>query len=61
MADPEVVATDLVSQAEHGPNSPAWLVTTSRDLAEAVVALMPGLIDGLPEPNQDAARAGWAD
>jgi sulfopropanediol 3-dehydrogenase len=60
-ADPRVVATDLVSQAEHGPNSPAWLVTTSRDLAEAVMGLMPGLIDDLPEPNQGAARAAWAD
>jgi sulfopropanediol 3-dehydrogenase len=60
-ADPEVVATDLVSQAEHGPNSPAWLVTTSRDLAEAAMALMPGLIDDLPEPNRGAARAAWAD
>ncbi len=60
-ADPKVVATDLVSQAEHGPNSPAWLVTTSRELAEAVMALMPGLIGDLPEPNQGAARAAWAD
>ncbi len=60
-ADPKVVATDLVSQAEHGPNSPAWLVTTSLDLAEAVMGLMPGLIDDLPEPNRGAARAAWAD
>ena len=29
-ADPLIVATDLVSQAEHGPTSPAWLITTSR-------------------------------
>ena len=32
-ADPELVASDLVGQAEHGPDSPAWLVTTSRALA----------------------------
>ena len=29
-ADPWILATDLVSQAEHGPTSPAWLITTSR-------------------------------
>ena len=34
-ADPEIVACDLVGQAEHGHESPAWLITTSRDLAEA--------------------------
>jgi sulfopropanediol 3-dehydrogenase len=60
-ADPRIVATDLVSQAEHGPNSPAWLVTTSRNLAEKVTALMPGLIEDLPEPNRGAARAAWED
>lgn len=37
-ADPELVAADLLGQAEHGPNSPAALVTTSRVLGEAVVA-----------------------
>ena len=37
-ADPELVAADLLGQAEHGPNSPAALVTTSRALGEAVVA-----------------------
>ena len=35
-ADPEIVATDLVSQCEHGPDSPAWLVTLDRGLADAV-------------------------
>ncbi|MEA2519986.1 MAG: histidinol dehydrogenase [Chloroflexota bacterium] len=35
-ADPELVAADLVTQAEHGADSPAILVTTSRDLADAV-------------------------
>jgi sulfopropanediol 3-dehydrogenase len=37
-ADAEIVAADLLGQAEHGPNSPAALVTTSRALGEAVVA-----------------------
>ncbi|MFI9485635.1 histidinol dehydrogenase [Promicromonospora sp. NPDC052451] len=35
-ADPEIVAADLLGQAEHGPNSPAALVTTSPELAAAV-------------------------
>ena len=41
-----VVATDLVSQAEHGYNSPVWLVTDHRPLAEDVLARVPGLIPG---------------
>ena len=36
-ADPEIVAVDLVGQAEHGYNSPAWLYTTSKKLAEQVM------------------------
>lgn len=60
-ADPEVVATDLVGQAEHGPDSPAWLVTTSRDLADRTMALMPALIDALPPVQRDAADAAWHD
>ncbi|MEO0914839.1 MAG: histidinol dehydrogenase, partial [Pseudomonadota bacterium] len=35
-ADPAIVAEDLVSQAEHGPDSPAWLITTDKGLGEAV-------------------------
>ena len=38
-ADPAIVASDLVGQAEHGHESPAWLFTTSRALAERVMAL----------------------
>ena len=60
-ADPMVVATDLVSQAEHGYNSPVWLVTDDRPLAEEVMRLVPGLIDDLPELNRDNARAAWRD
>ncbi len=60
-ADPLVVATDLVSQAEHGYNSPVWLVTDDRALAEKVMELVPGLIDDLPEVNRDNARAAWRD
>lgn len=57
----ETVAWDLVSQAEHGADSPVWLVTTSRDLAMGVLACVEGLIAQLPEPNQSAARQAWVD
>ncbi|WP_308917479.1 histidinol dehydrogenase [Jannaschia sp. LMIT008] len=60
-ADPEIVAVDLVSQAEHGYNSPVWLVTDDRDLAETAMARVPQLIEDLPETNRDNARAAWAD
>ena len=43
-ADPEIVAVDLVGQAEHGYNSPAWLYTTSKDLADKVLKRVPELI-----------------
>ncbi|MEM9342331.1 MAG: histidinol dehydrogenase [Pseudomonadota bacterium] len=60
-ADAHVVATDLVSQAEHGYNSPVWLVTDDQALAEAVMAQVPDLIEDLPEVNRDNARAAWRD
>ena len=60
-ADPELVAWDLVGQAEHGYNSPVWLVTTDRALADRVMALVPALIEQLPQVNADNARAAWAD
>ncbi len=60
-ADPMIVATDLVSQAEHGYNSPVWLVTDDHALAERVMELVPGLIDDLPELNRENAFAAWRD
>ncbi len=60
-ADPMVVATDLVGQAEHGYNSPVWLVTDDRPLAEEVMRLVPDLIADLPEVNRDNAAAAWRD
>ena len=60
-ADPELVATDLVGQAEHGHESPAWLVTTSRRLGEDVTHLVPPLIELLPPTARDAAGAAWRD
>ena len=59
-ADPEIVAADLVGQAEHGPSSPAVLVTISDDLATAVLAEVERqLADDLP--TADVASAAWRD
>lgn len=60
-ADPEVVAADLVGQAEHGPDSPVWLITTSRALGEAVIARVPALIEALPDLARAAATSAWRD
>src|SRR4051812_35773746 len=60
-ADPEIVACDLVGQAEHGDESPAWLFTTARDLAAAVMRRVPELIERLPPTAREAAGAAWRD
>lgn len=60
-ADAEIVAVDLVGQAEHGYNSPVWLVTDDRALAETVMARVPELIETLPEVNRENATAAWRD
>ncbi len=60
-ADPDIVASDLVGQAEHGHESPAWLFTDSTALAEAVMARVPALIEALPPTARDAAGAAWRD
>ncbi len=60
-ADPEIVAVDLVGQAEHGYNSPAWLYTTSQKLADAVMKRVPELIEELPEVPRLSAEAAWRD
>lgn len=60
-ADAEIVAVDLVGQAEHGHESPAWLFTDDKALAETVMARVPELIATLPEPARDAAFCAWRD
>jgi sulfopropanediol 3-dehydrogenase len=60
-ADPFIVATDLVGQAEHGYNSPVWLVTDNRALANEVARIVPVLIADLPEMNRVNAEAAWRD
>lgn len=60
-ADAEIVAADLAGQAEHGPDSPVWLYTTSRVLGEKVIEIMPRVIAALPEPARSVAAAAWRD
>lgn len=60
-ADPAIVAVDLVGQAEHGHESPAWLITDTRQLADQVMQLVPKLVQGLPPIARDAAAAAWRD
>ena len=60
-ADPAIVASDLVGQAEHGHESPAWLFTTDRPLALQVMQRVPELISRLPPTSRDAASAAWRD
>jgi len=60
-ADPEIVAVDLVGQADHGYNSPAWLYTTSKELAEKVIKRVPELIADLLELPRTSAEAAWRD
>lgn len=60
-ADPEIIACDLTSQAEHGLDSPAWLISTSATLADKVIELMPKYIQRLSEPNRSTAASAWRD
>ena len=60
-ADADIVAADLVGQAEHGYNSPVWLVTDDRAIAEQVLEKVPQLIEDLPEVNRDNATKAWRD
>ena len=60
-ADKEMIAVDLVGQAEHGPNSPAWLYTTDKSLCDFVMKRVPELIAELPETSRNNADAAWRD
>jgi len=57
-ADPTMVAADLLGQAEHGPTSPAVLITPSRDLGRAVLSELEELLTTWP--TRDVAGAAWA-
>jgi len=58
-ADPETVAVDLLSQAEHGPDSPAILVTTSRSLGQTVLDYIGKILPAMP--TNDFAGPAWRD
>ncbi|KTR75205.1 histidinol dehydrogenase [Microbacterium oxydans] len=58
-ADPELVAADLLGQAEHGPNSPAALVTTSEEHGRAVMAAIDTQLKTLA--TAEIAGAAWRD
>ncbi|MDQ4214980.1 histidinol dehydrogenase [Microbacterium sp. ASV81] len=58
-ADPFIVAVDLLSQAEHGPDSPAVLITTSEELGRQVIAHVDTLL--IDMPTKDFAEPAWRD
>ncbi|MDV6279245.1 histidinol dehydrogenase [Rhodococcus jostii] len=58
-ADPFIVAVDLLSQAEHGPDSPAVLITDSEALARATLAHIDAILPDMP--TRDFAGPAWRD
>ena len=58
-SDVEIIATDLLGQAEHGPTSPAICITTSRAIAEALPAEIARQLEVLP--TADVAGVAWRD
>lgn len=58
-ADPALVATDLLGQAEHGPDSPAWLLTTSEALGQATMREVERQLETLP--TREIAEKAWRD
>ena len=57
-ADPRLLAADLLGQAEHGPTSPAILLTTSRDVGEATLGEIDRWLEG-GWPTKDVAGEAW--
>jgi len=60
-ADKEIVAVDIVGQAEHGYNSPGWLITTDKSVADYAMKRIPELIKKLPDGSRDSAEPAWRD
>jgi sulfopropanediol 3-dehydrogenase len=56
-ADPDLVAIDLLGQAEHGPDSPAWLITTSEALGRAVIERIERRLETLT--TRQMAEPAW--
>ena len=57
--DPEICATDLLGQAEHGYNSPACMITNSEKLASDTLSEIQRLLELLP--TRETAEASWRD
>ena len=60
-ADKEIVAADIVGQAEHGYNSPGWVFTTDKSLGDYIMKRIPELIADLPEGPRSSAEPAWRD
>ena len=60
-ADKEIVAADIVGQAEHGYNSPGWVITNDKSVADYVIKRIPELIAELPEKPRSSAEPAWKD
>ena len=60
-ADKEIVAADIVGQAEHGYNSPGWVFTTDKPVADYIMKRIPELIAELPEGPRSSAEPAWRD
>ena len=60
-ADKEIVAADIVGQTEHGYNSPGWVFTTDKSIADYVMKRIPELIAALPEGPKSSAEPAWKD
>jgi sulfopropanediol 3-dehydrogenase len=58
-ADPFIVAVDLLSQAEHGPDTPAVLITTSEKLGKKVIEHIDNIL--IDMPTKDFAKPAWLD
>lgn len=59
-ADPDVIAADLLAQAEHDPDAGVWFATTDATLRTAVRRCLASAIDALPEPNRGIAARSSA-
>ena len=57
--DPEICATDLLGQAEHGYNSPACMITNSDKLANDTLSEIHRLLELLP--TRETAEVSWRD
>ncbi|KAI0384066.1 histidinol dehydrogenase [Hypomontagnella monticulosa] len=59
LADPFTVATDLLSQAEHGPDSPAVLITTSEEVGQQTIKYADQILKDMP--TAELAGTSWRD